>query len=320
MNSDSTLAEVALKWLETKQKTVESTTYSTYSVHVYKHIIPVLGNVRMEDITLDQIQNAINSWLKEGNLRTGEELSVKTVREVGGVITRIIKFYVKETKLPVKVIGSFEYTKSRKKEVAIFSKEEQAKIVKEIHRRMTPKNAGIALGLMAGMRIGEVCGLQWGDIDLQKKKIVVSKTLKSTYLQNEEGIYKTEHVVGNPKTDDSWREIPFGITLYNILETIKPEEDDCSKIYVVSGKTDPLLTNSLRGYYYRFLKKLNLPHLNFHCLRHTYGSKHVSCGTSIPVISKLMGHKDPEVTMKLYLHPQFDDMANAVQALEDKWM
>lgn len=322
MECDITCAELFSEWLKSKEKSLKPASYGAYSLYVWKHIIPTIGEVVASEIDNETIQDAINSWQSGGNLKTGEVLSEKTVKEIVGVIRQGFKFYGKKTGNYMLDFDDLEYSKDARNEVKVFTRDEQAKIVKAIFKNKTHKNAGIALGLLAGMRIGEVCALKWSNIDLLRNKIDVRETLNVLYTADDTGKFTTVVHTGEAKTQDSIREIPIGGTLHNILSVIEPEEgtDNRSDIYVVSGKTDALVPSLLREYFYRFLEKLGIPRRTFHSLRHSFGTKHVACGTPIPYISKLMGHKNTTITMNLYLHPQFEDLEKAVKDIDDKWM
>lgn len=82
--------------------------------------------------------------------------------------------------------------------------------------------------------------------------------------------------------------------------------------YVVGNSDSPKANNTVREAYSRFLKKYNLPKINFHGLRHTYATLLVESGGDIKTISTLLGHSKVSLTLDLYVHPSIDSKRKAV--------
>lgn len=315
MDSSTSYGELLELWLEEKKGKVKPTSYGTYAMYIKKHLIPTLGDIRVNEIDQDIIQNAIYNWEDNGNLRNGTILSKKTIKEMVGVIKQTLKFYARKLGTYCIELDDLVYSKDTRKDIEIFRKDEQSKIIKAVFKNITPKNVGIALGLLAGLRIGEVCALRWDHIDLHNNTLTIDQTLQLVYLPEDE---KSKVQLGTPKSKKSERVIPFGSTLANLLNVLKPEHAD--NLFVISGKDRPLQPNSLREYYYRFLNKNELPHLKFHSLRHSFGTKCISCGMPVIYLSKIMGHANVTITMDLYCHPQIDDLATAIKDIDSKWL
>ena len=153
---------------------------------------------------------------------------------------------------------------------------------------------------------------------MRENLITVGATLQRIYAPVENSDKKSRILIDTPKTENSRRKIPMTTTMKNILTAIQPE--DSEGLYVLSGKTKPLEAKSLRDFYYRFLDQQGIRKLTFHTLRHTFGTKCITCGIDPATLCKIMGHANPTITINLYCHPQIDDMRKAMEVLDEKWL
>lgn len=153
-----------LEWLHTKKCTVKESTYIKYSTVVNKHIMPKLGECCPLGFTTELMDN----FIKE--LQFEDELAPKTVHDILVVLHGILKF------ASSKFAGSFpaaeiNYPKIGKKEMRVLSREEQARLVAYLHEDMDSCRFGILLALCTGIRIGELCALQWESVSTNDKAI-----------------------------------------------------------------------------------------------------------------------------------------------------
>ena len=306
------------QWLKTKEIKAKDSTISSYSLLVSTHIAPILGDMEIEKIDDGSLQDAIDVWVSEGNRKTGGELSEKTVAEILRVTKSSIKAYCKKNRIPVPLFDELEVPKVGFRSHEVFTPDEQSIILKAILKNITERTAGIALGLLCGMRIGEICALQWDSVDMKENLITVDATLQRIYTPVENSDKKSRILIDTPKTENSRRKIPMTTTMKNILTAIQPENSE--GLYVLSGKIKPLEAKSLRDYYYRFLDQQGIRKLTFHTLRHTFGTKCITCNIDPATLCKIMGHANPTITINLYCHPQIDDMRKAMEVLDEKWL
>ena len=183
----------------------------------------------------------------------------------------------------------------------------------DIHKKMPLK-----LMLLTGMRIGEICGLRWGDIDFNKKVVHVKRNRLYT---KEFGIYEKE-----PKTKTSIRDIPMTDALINDLIIymkwfrIADDRFDerLDEYYVaVNLRREPVFPHSVGQWLGFYEKKWNMKHVTCHGLRHTYCSLLLSQNVPIQTVSKYMGHSDSTVTLKVYSHFIPDTQDKAITALNN---
>ena len=175
----------------------------------------------------------------------------------------------------------------------------------------------IKLMLFTGMRIAEIHGLRWSDIDLDNRIIHVRRN--RLYAQ---GFGWYEKL---PKTKTSFRDIPILQTLIADLETYKDwfrqaDSDFDNKLdeyYIASNiKREPTRTNAIGPWLKDFENKYGFKNVSPHGLRHTYCSILLSQNVPIQTVSKYMGHSDSTVTLKVYSHFIPDTQDKAIQALD----
>jgi len=182
----------------------------------------------------------------------------------------------------------------------IFKPEEQACILKYALSEFSFRNLGLAISVTTGMRIGEICALKWEDVNLKDGVFKVNKTISRVYL-NEDGKKYTRLVISSPKSKSSEREIPISSCLKETLHHLKKLEKD--EYFVLTGGLLPTEPTSYRSYYNKVLKKLNLPKIKFHALRHSFATRCIESKCDYKTVSAIMGHSSIKTTMDIYVHP-----------------
>ena len=315
-------AEWLSEWLEGKRASVKPATYSAYANMVYAHIIPSrLGNLRFEEINEEIIQSLIDEWKISGNTVTAKGLSNKTIKELVGVIKQSLRKWAKKSGGYLIALDdlSIPTTTVAVKPEDVLNSWEQEILIKALFKKPNRTSIATALGLLAGLRIGEVCALRWNSIDWNNLTIRIDSTVQVLYIPNPstDGKGQKVKIIGTPKTESSVRSIPISQMLLNLLFLYRPA--DATDEYILTGSTEPASPNNVRQSYYTLLRNTEIRKVKFHILRHTFGTKAITCGIDPVTLSMLMGHSSPSITMKLYCHPQMDDLKDAIQKLEYKW-
>ena len=249
----------------------------------------------MDELTPIVLQKYIVDLSRNGNTKTGKGLAPNSVNSI------IIVIHSSLTMAHILGISNEVYVdkirrpKSNEKPIESFSKEEQKRIERAALDDKRDKMFGIVLSLYTGLRIGELLALEWTDIDLVKAELTVSKTCYDS--QDEKG--KSIRLTGSPKTESSKRIIPIPKQLIPHLREIKNR----SKSRYVVGDGDKII--AVRSYQRSFellLKKQKIPHHGFHALRHTFATRAIECGMDVKSLSEILGHKNPNITLKRYVH------------------
>ena len=155
-------------------------------------------------------------------------------------------------------------------------------------------NVCILLSLYTGLRVGEICGLQWQDISFKQGSISVTKTVERISLGNG----KTKVVINPPKTKASLRTVYMPPFIIDILKNYQSSPE----LFILSGKLKPKEPRVLQYRFKTVIKKLNINDLSFHSLRHTYASMCIEKGFDPKTLSELLGHSDVKITLNTYVH------------------
>ncbi|WP_339099680.1 site-specific integrase [Candidatus Enterococcus lemimoniae] len=170
----------------------------------------------------------------------------------------------------------------------------------------------VILALYSGMRIGEISGLKWEDIDFDKETIQVQRTVyRISRTTNEKK--KTQLIEGSPKTDSSKRVIPLSPNLKKYLLD-KQKQKNCEYVVADNGKIiEPRLIN------YRFKRMLHmagLENIHFHSLRHTFATRCLENGADIASLSRLLGHTSVKMTLDTYTDSMLENRRAAISAMD----
>ena len=180
-----------------------------------------------------------------------------------------------------------------------------------IHRKIVLK-----FMLLTGVRIGEMCGLRWSDIDLERKVVHIQR---NRLYSPKVGVYEKA-----PKTQTSIRDIPLPdalvADLHYYMEWFREADalfDERVDMYYLAVGIDrePLSQQRPGVWLSNYEREWGLKHVTCHGLRHTYCSILLSLGVPIQTVSKYMGHSDPTITLKVYSHFIPDTQETALLAL-----
>ena len=300
MDHTKTFREVASAWADSKRHIVKHSTMCAYALILKTHLIPVFGEC--EEISEDDAQAFVIQKLSHG-------LARKTVRDIVAVMKSVTKYGKKHQLFPYEDWEIAFPTDAERKRLPVLSIAHQRKLMKHLLDDVTPQNIGVLLALCTGMRIGEVCGLQWTDVDLAKRVITVNRTVGRIY-DCEKGA--TSKIQSTPKTKTSSREIPISNHLLGALKTIKNCDHNA---YVVGCGTDSKEPRSYRDYFSRMLKRLKIPAIVFHGLRHTFATRCIESQCDYKTVSVILGHSNVATTLNLYVHPNFNQKKRCVDRM-----
>lgn len=174
---------------------------------------------------------------------------------------------------------------------------------------INPKKFGILLCIHTGLRIGELCALQWKDFDLMNKTLKVDKTMIRTYTKLDGSKLR----ITQPKSRSSNRIIPLNSSIMYYANLLKNDDES----YILTGNKKWIEPNKYRLFYNRILKDLTLDHRKFHSLRHTFATRCIEYGCDYKSLSKILGHSNVSITMNLYVHPQMEMKRKCVEMLAE---
>lgn len=286
-------------WLNNAKIKNKKSTYSNYQYIIKSRIIPKFAEVNKKAISLEFINKFTSELLSEG-------LMEKTIKDILIILQQILKYGDINIKFPMPKIP--------KNEIKILRKDEQIKLEEELLRNLNEKTFGIYFCLYTGLRIGELCSLQWKNIDLKNKKIKVKTTLIRIKNPCENSKKKTIIIMDEPKSSSSIREIPipdFLISImYDLSQNVTPDT------FLVSGNEKFIETRTYFNNYKQILNKLDLGVYNFHTLRHTFATRCVENGCDPKTLSEILGHSSVKITLERYVHPNYENKVKMMNQLK----
>lgn len=283
-------------------------TCERYSEIIEKRLKVKLGEYELDELTPLVLQRYITELIESGNMKTGKGLAANSVNGIITVIQNSLKLAYALGTIKEYAADKIRRPKTKEKEVTCFTLSEQKKIERAALAGKKTKWLGIVVCLYTGLRIGELLALEWKDVDFQKGMLTVSKSRHKG--KDENGRYA--HIVESPKTVSSRRCIPLPKQILCELRMLKRKS---RSLYVISNGESSIPVRSYQRSFERLLKKLDIPHKGFHALRHTFATRALECGMDVKMLSELLGHKDPAVTLRRYVHSlmeQKKEMMNKV--------
>lgn len=290
--------DVLNNWLIERKIFLKYSTYTNYYNIIHNHIMPYLGDYNIRSLNNNILQQFILQQLENGRADNQGGVSYKYAKDIITVLKLTLDFQI-QIQLPY----------HPPKQIQIFDKEHQIKLINYLQSQINHKNFGILLCIHTGLRIGELCALKWGDININTKMLSINKTMIRTYTK-EDG---SKLNITPPKTRSSIRNIPLNSWIMQYAILLQGQDDH----YILTNKDKPIEPNKYRLYYNRVLKDLELPHLTFHALRHTFATRCIECGCDYKSLSELLGHSNVSITMNIYVHPQMELKRKCVELLCD---
>lgn len=284
------------EWLEYYVKPSKKTsTYVRYESAVRLHIRPRLGNIDMIDLNGQLLQKAVIDLFESGNKYNALGLAPTTVCQVMRIVQSSLNQAAKASLLDTQHINEICAPRTDKMPIQVkcFTEREQKLIEEYILKKRDKRLYGILIALYTGLRIGELLALTWADVDFKHGQISVSKTCRDSWG----GGYSK--IISSPKTHSSYRAIPIPKQIVPYLRELKRGS---KSDYVLSGHGDGVSVRSYQRTFARLLKRVNVRHLGFHSLRHTFATRAIENSMDIKMLSEVMGHKNPAITLAIYAH------------------
>lgn len=300
-------------WLENEKFFFKESTYAIYSNIIENHIKPSLGAKNINHIQNNDLQNIIFEKLNSGRLNNKKGLSLKTVKDIMTVTKSCLNSAMKNGIIKRKTFN-YKFPKNiSSKKIKIFSHTEHLKLFQYINSNLDEKSLGILISLLCGLRIGEVCGLKWCDIDFENEILSVNRTVQRIYIKKTISS-ESKIIISSPKTASSFRNIPLSKHLIKTMKKLRKNNN----FYIISGNRNFIEPRIYRKYYYSILSSLNISKLSFHSLRHTFATQAIELGTDYKTVAEILGHSSINTTLNLYVHPKMEHKKKCLTLIHNK--
>ena len=297
-----TIAEVFEKWYQTIRNRIKESTAANYQMKAKKHIFPNFGEIQITSLTATEVNEFVDAKLAEG-------LSARYIADIIILMKSIYKFAANTYHIS-NPMSEVSVPRKRSSEIMLLDADEQKRLQRYLDVNPDRTTMGIALSLHMGIRIGELCALQWSDIDLKKRILTVRKTIQR--IQCQEQGKRTKLIVTEPKSESSKRCIPIPEFLLDILKKFSGNTEE----FVLSGKTNPIEPRTMQYRFAKILKNVKLPSIHFHALRHMFASNCVKLGFDIKTLSEILGHSSVDITLNRYVHSSFEQKVEYMKLLK----
>ncbi|MFD2308091.1 tyrosine-type recombinase/integrase [Enterococcus termitis] len=289
-------------WLESVAAVqVKASTFDSYKSKIDCHIRPAIGDIYLCELTSTKIESFIN--------KTRETLSINSLHAVFRVLKTALKYAEKLNFVRRSLYENIQLPKIKKTKITTITRSEHKYLAKEASK--SSEGLPVLLSLETGMRIGEISGLKWTDIDFENRIISVQRTLQrvSTLPSSK---FRTHIIEEKPKSDHSERMIPLSTAL---VKRLRKEKRASKSDYVISNGEKFVEPRTIRYQFKRLLDALHLPKCSFHALRHSFATRCLEKGVNIAVISSLMGHASTKMTLDIYTSSNLKDERLAVESI-----
>lgn len=316
-----TLGEWLEEWEREYLNGVKPFTKLNYTQHIRNHIIPALGNRKLQQLSGPDIQRFYNQLLREGGkIRCHDKdgyilkkdgkpvyesvpLSAKTVKNIHGVLHKALEKAVKLGYIRTNPTDSCELSRVEKKEIRPLDSEDITRFMEAVQDH--PFRALFLTMLFTGLRRGEVCGLRWDCVDLEHGTITINKQLQN--IPGQPGAYRLVST-----KNGKGRTLKASRFVVDLLRQQKEEQEKMKRLvgelwhdegYVFCDAMGRHLSPSTVYHNFkRIANDIGVPDARLHDLRHSYAVASLQAGDDIKTVQSNLGHHTASFTLDVYGH------------------
>lgn len=316
-----TIEEWLEYWLTTHIKpTCKYNTYANFHSYMHSHIIPIIGDYKLDEITTIELQYYVDYKLEQGRIDGAGGLSLKTVKEHIGIINNAFKKAISLQIISYNPVQNIIFPRVSQVEIKVLTINEQKKIDNNIDYTYRPNSLiPVLLGQYAGLRIGEISALRINDVDFDKKTICIDESLNRIPIFLEDGRIQYQLIYGSTKSNKI-RYIPMNEDIYkaliNYFKTMpKHIKQNLEAPLFINKKNKPMEPQNIAYHFQKLLKRLYIDSYHFHCLRHTFATRALELNIDVKSCSKILGHSTTQITLDRYTHVSPQHLSNEMKKM-----
>lgn len=297
-------------FMPTKEATFSENARSSYRMFLDKHIFPVLGDVLLTEVTPAMISKLLVDFQRAGYAHA---TAVKLYNILNGVFEMAFLDDSISMNPMLKVKRPAPRKGEQPKEEAdrAFTVQELGYILSCAAQEPLQWQTYISMAADTGLRRGELCGLQWGDIDFRAGTVTVRRNLQYTPAA---GVYET-----SPK-NGKVRVVDVGADVLDLLRKLRAKQaESCISrwCFTQEGTGEPMHPQSPTRYFKKFGERYGVKDFHPHKLRHSSASIAITGGADVVSVSERLGHSDTAVTLRMYAHANEESIRRAGQIVRD---
>ena len=304
------LSEYLQEWISVKKSSVRQRTAFQYERLIVAYVVPMLGRLRLKDLSLRVVNRFYERLAAQG-------VGISHIRYAHRVLHAALEHAAKTGVIGRNPAHGATLPKKPYREMAILNEQQVTTFL--VAASSSKFRTLFHLAVTTGMRFSELRGLSWSDVDWIKGTISVRRQIHQ--------MPRLGATVGEPKTHSAIRTIRLGETSLDMLreqqrrvEQMRYEagSDWQERGLIFSSRIGtPFAPCAVQDEFHRVLEAASLPRIRFHDLRHTAASLMLSHGVAALVVSKILGHSSPSITLGIYAHSTLDMQDHAASVIEE---
>lgn len=297
-SGDVLFEECAACFLEFKVKHfVKETTLVGYRRLIVQHLVPEFGGMPLGALEPEDLQRYFS--------RLNGTPSHGTIGNIFSLLRTILWNAYADGKLTRQIWQNVRLPRASKPPVRVLNREEQTKVEKLAFEQ---GRFEFILCLYTGIRLGELCALQWEDVDLEGRRLIIRHGMQRISTGGSSRV-----AMGTPKSASSRREIPLPSFLCGMLAEQRRQAGEGAR-FVIPGKDGKNCDmRTIQSRFKRLTVELGIDGAHIHTLRHTYATRCLENGMGVETLCALLGHSSPTVTLRYYAHSTPQQRALSVQ-------
>ncbi len=312
-----TLARFLLDdWLPAKEATLKPSTLAAYRMYCRVYIKGSgIGSVPLAQVDGPRMTAFYADLLANGRRQTEGGLSAKTVRNIHGMLHKALADAVRWGRAVRNAADAADQPRKPSPEMKVWTPEEMRSFLQHV----CDDRYFAAWQLLAttGMRRGELLGLRWADVDLERGSLTILQVRTAVN-------YAVE--TGTPKTDKGSRTIALDPATLTALRTHRLRQNEErlawggawteTGLVFVGSNGSAIHPQRLSQWFAQHVRRSGLPRVRLHDVRHSYATAVIRAGVPIKVVSQRIGHANPTITLTTYQHvlPGDDEQAAIIGA------
>lgn len=307
------LAEYLSQWMDGEKSAWRPRTIDQYGLTVRKYINPNIGAIRLMDLRLDLIEHFYSALYEQG-------VGATTIDTIHRILHRALDKAERYRYVVKNPASKATLPRERNTEMQVLDESQVSSFL--ITTQGSRHELLFRMAVLYGLRKGELLGLMWSDVQWDSGNLRIARQAQSV---KGKGLQFLE-----PKTRSGIRTIRLGeATLRDlkqhraaqaaVRETAGERWNDRNLIFANSrgGVLDSLVTTQA---FHQLLDQAGLPRIRFHDLRHTSASLMLNNGVPVIVVSKILGHSSPSITLNVYGHLFQERQDEYTQQMEEMLM